>query len=97
MTLSQIIMGGNKDGLGNVTTCAEFNFHADPEAAKVVLERSAGLCPTYIVPWETCFQNKVSEVSSKHLLSKFSILKVSYNIRTGIGMSWPSWIRPRWG
>ena len=31
------IMGGNIEGIGNVTSSAEFNFHADPEAAFTVL------------------------------------------------------------
>ena len=31
------IMGGNIEGIGNVTSSAEFNFHADPEAAYTVL------------------------------------------------------------
>ena len=42
------IMGGNVEGVGNCTqdgfsACAEFNFGADPEAAYVVLDRTA--CP----------------------------------------------------
>ena len=49
---SIMLMGGNSHGEGNVTACGEFNFHADPEAAKVVIDRAA--CPVYITPWETC-------------------------------------------
>ena len=31
------IMGGNMEAIGNMTTAAEFNFHADPAAAHTVL------------------------------------------------------------
>ena len=33
------LMGGNSRGIGNITSHAEFNFHADPEAAHIVLTR----------------------------------------------------------
>ncbi|XP_057686410.1 inosine-uridine preferring nucleoside hydrolase-like [Corythoichthys intestinalis] len=47
------IMGGNIDSRGNTTTCGEFNFVADTEAAYIVLERYT--CPTTIASWEfTC-------------------------------------------
>ena len=36
---SVTIMGGNLYGIGNRSMCAEFNFHYDPEAAFVVLNR----------------------------------------------------------
>ena len=55
-------MGGNSHGEGNVTVCGEFNFHANPEAAKAVIDRAD--CHVYITPWETC-KNKI-------LLGKFS-------------------------
>jgi inosine-uridine nucleoside N-ribohydrolase len=48
------IMGGNFQGIGNVTNCAEFNFWNDAEAAHIVLAESK--CPMYIYPWETCLQ-----------------------------------------
>lgn len=44
-----VVMGGTGDGVGNVTPAAEFNFWADPEAARVVL--SAGL-PVELVGWD---------------------------------------------
>ena len=48
------IMGGNSEGIGNASVAAEFNFHADPEAAHVVVELAR--CPVTIVPWETCYK-----------------------------------------
>ena len=47
-----MLMGGNSHGEGNITVCSEFNFHADPEAAKVVIDRID--CSVCIAPWETC-------------------------------------------
>ncbi|WAR07019.1 IUNH-like protein [Mya arenaria] len=44
------IMGGNTQGVGNSTVCAEFNFAADPDAAFVVLQE-LNVRPT-ILPWE---------------------------------------------
>ncbi|XP_029938851.1 inosine-uridine preferring nucleoside hydrolase [Salarias fasciatus] len=49
------IMGGNMEGKGNVTLCAEFNFAMDPESAYVVLEEY--LCPTYVASWEFSCRN----------------------------------------
>ncbi|XP_053311155.1 inosine-uridine preferring nucleoside hydrolase-like [Spea bombifrons] len=44
------IMGGNLEGRGNRTVCAEFNFYLDPEAAYIVLNEYT--CPTYIASLE---------------------------------------------
>ncbi|KAM4739552.1 inosine-uridine preferring nucleoside hydrolase isoform 1-T4 [Anableps anableps] len=49
------IMGGNMEGKGNVTLCAEFNFATDPESAYIVLEEF--LCPTYLATWEYSGRN----------------------------------------
>lgn len=52
------VMGGAW-GAGNVTRCAEFNFHVDPEAAHIVMDRFARvtlvtwtLTAQQPVPWE---------------------------------------------
>ena len=45
-----VIMGGNYQGVGNVTMAAEFNFYCDPVAARVVIEDLT--CPKYLVSWE---------------------------------------------
>ncbi|XP_042338451.1 inosine-uridine preferring nucleoside hydrolase [Plectropomus leopardus] len=52
------IMGGNMEGKGNVTLCAEFNFAMDPESAYIVLEEF--LCPTYVASWEYSCRNKLT-------------------------------------
>ncbi|MHB9145785.1 MAG: nucleoside hydrolase [Symbiobacteriia bacterium] len=45
-----VCMGGTSDARGNTTVVSEFNIHADPEAAAIVLE--SGI-PVTLVPWET--------------------------------------------
>jgi purine nucleosidase len=45
-----VVMGGAIRGAGNVTTAAEFNFYADPEAAAIVFDAWPGLT---LVSWET--------------------------------------------
>ena len=47
-----VILGGSAESYGNVTPTAEFNFFADVEAARVVLERFK-CCPMTVVPRET--------------------------------------------
>lgn len=51
------IMGGNMESRGNTTVCGEFNFTADPEAARIVLDRYT--CPTYIATWEFSCKNSL--------------------------------------
>ncbi len=46
------IMGGNVEAMGNSSIASEFNFDADPEAAYIVLNKTA--CPTYLAPYELC-------------------------------------------
>ncbi|MEW6547441.1 MAG: nucleoside hydrolase [Bacillota bacterium] len=45
-----VLMGGTSDARGNTTAVAEFNVHADPEAAAIVF--ASGI-PITMVPWET--------------------------------------------
>ncbi|XP_029905059.1 inosine-uridine preferring nucleoside hydrolase [Myripristis murdjan] len=52
------IMGGNMEGKGNVTLCAEFNFVMDPESAYIVLEEF--LCPTHLATWEYSCRNALT-------------------------------------
>lgn len=47
---SLYIMGGSNNGRGNITSCAEFNFYVDPEAASIVL--NAGFEDIVILPWD---------------------------------------------
>lgn len=44
-----VVMGGVGDGVGNVTPSAEFNFWADPEAARLVL---GSRMPLKLVGWD---------------------------------------------
>ena len=63
------IMGGNKEGIGNVTETGEFNFHYDPEAAYTVLRMTT--CPTYIATWELSYKYNFINLSwRKDVLGK---------------------------
>lgn len=51
------IMGGNYNAIGNVRgrVCSEFNFYADPEAARIVLDAcTVAAVPVTMLPWEAC-------------------------------------------
>uniref|UniRef100_A0A7I4YNG0 IU_nuc_hydro domain-containing protein n=1 Tax=Haemonchus contortus TaxID=6289 RepID=A0A7I4YNG0_HAECO len=52
-----VILGGNYFGVGNMSefSSAEFNFGADPEAAKIVMEEMN--TPITMVPWENAYLN----------------------------------------
>merc|ERR1712098_950224 len=63
-------MGGNVNAIGNVRVSSEFNFFTDPEAAYVALKESK--CPLYIVPWETCLQNKLETRWRREVLGKIN-------------------------
>ncbi|KAM8976737.1 inosine-uridine preferring nucleoside hydrolase-like [Pelodytes ibericus] len=52
------IMGGNLEGRGNRTVCAEFNFFLDPEAAYIVMNEF--MCPTYIAALEFTRRNSLT-------------------------------------
>lgn len=47
-------------GQGNITSCAEFNFYLDAEAAHILFDSFK--CPITIIPWESCFENAMSLV-----------------------------------
>ena len=77
-------MGGNSEGIGNITTCAEFNFHADPEAAFVVLQRCNS--SIQLVTWETCrYGNYVDWVRNNIICHNCQFLiwgACTYNVST---------------
>ncbi|XP_074492868.1 inosine-uridine preferring nucleoside hydrolase [Sebastes fasciatus] len=64
------IMGGNMEGKGNVTLCAEFNFAMDPESAYIVLEEF--LCPTYVASWEYACRNALTWEFFEELINQDS-------------------------
>ncbi|XP_073470742.1 inosine-uridine preferring nucleoside hydrolase-like isoform X2 [Aquarana catesbeiana] len=52
------IMGGNMEGRGNRTVCAEFNFYLDPEAAYIVTNEFT--CPIFIAALEFTRENSLT-------------------------------------
>ncbi|XP_025091505.1 uncharacterized protein LOC112562441 isoform X2 [Pomacea canaliculata] len=45
------ILGGNIEGRGSSTPCAEQNFHFDPESAHIVLQETSNIT---LLPYEVC-------------------------------------------
>ena len=89
------VMGGVNNGRGNMVPAAEFNFYADPEAARVVLR--AGFNP-HIVTWDpTVRQARFGRPQLERIaalgtpLSEFFVAvnetSLRYNERAGIAGS----------
>ncbi|KAF5283388.1 hypothetical protein FQA39_LY04764 [Lamprigera yunnana] len=64
------IMGGNHQGVGNETSSGEYNFFFDPEAAYIVLKKI--ICPTTILPIESCQEAKIEMSWRRDVLGKCS-------------------------
>lgn len=56
--LERVVLMGGAIGLGNTTPAAEFNIHADPEAARVVFESGV---PITMIPLEVTHQALATE------------------------------------
>jgi inosine-uridine nucleoside N-ribohydrolase len=52
-----VIMGGSYQFKGNSSACAEFNFFADPVAAKIITDNFKNIL---IYPWEPCELHKLA-------------------------------------
>jgi purine nucleosidase len=56
--LGEIVSMGGAIGRGNVTPYAEFNYYADPESVRVVLDSAV---PVTVVPWDAAVKMAHSE------------------------------------
>jgi len=52
-----VVMGGAYKAFGNVSLCAEYNAHSDPEALSIVLE---GFPSIQLITWELTLENGLS-------------------------------------
>lgn len=76
-------------GVGNISNAAEFNFGMDPESAHIFF--SNVLNQVVILPWETCFNSKLTAVSIYFNISKFTFkTKIFNNFRNGV---WRQWVK----
>jgi inosine-uridine nucleoside N-ribohydrolase len=85
------MMGGNMEGLGNITTTAEFNFFADPESAHVVINKLGkigGPVKTTIVTYELCKRNFYTLV-----IDKLSIVHKRFRFRNNVLELSKSWLK----
>ena len=72
-----VIMGGTGRGHGNVTPVAEYNFWADPEAAKIVFE--AGM-PITMVGWDISRTYATVNPAEAAQLRGFNTQQASYSV-----------------
>ena len=72
----QILYNSYILGEGNVSVAGEYNFHTDPEAAKVVLNDLK--CPLTLVGWELCRDLGLSWVSSAGQVSSIVSLNTTF-------------------
>ncbi|XP_063809382.1 inosine-uridine preferring nucleoside hydrolase-like isoform X2 [Pseudophryne corroboree] len=78
------IMGGNLEGRGNKTVCAEFNFYLDPEAAYIVMNEFT--CPTFIASLEFAREHSLTTEYLKNWVSQDT---VKGNFMKKVTGSWP--------
>ncbi len=66
-----VAMGGGVRGIGNVTPCAEFNIHSDPEAAERVLDSRV---PILLVPLDATTSTRLTRTELDSLRRVGSLL-----------------------
>ncbi|XP_075446657.1 inosine-uridine preferring nucleoside hydrolase-like [Ascaphus truei] len=79
------IMGGNLEGRGNRTVCAEFNFYLDPEAAYIVMNDFT--CPTFIAALEFANDNSLTKEFFKNWVNQDTV-KANF-MKTITAKGWP--------